>query len=308
MARTALTTSRTSSPSSTTRTRTPRRSGASAMRDVVWVGSPIGAGAAGGSCAGSSDGQRHREGRAPALAFAARVDRPPVQLHEMTRHGQAEPEPAVAAGVRRISLAEALEDVGEEVPAKCLRRCLRPPGGRRVGASRSTRTVMRPARGVNLIALETRFHTICRRRSGSPATSPRRGRARSGGGGSSRVAAGIKRLDGGGDDGRQLQGADVQAELRAHDPGEVEDVGDDLGLGGRVALDGLEPAGGGGLVEAAPSQQVHPAHDGGQGRPQLVGQRGEELVLDPAGRLRLLRARSASARSRSRSRSSAFAA
>ena len=45
---------------------------------------------------------------------------------------------------------------------------------------------------------------------------------------------------------------------------------------------------GGGLVEPAPAQQVGPAHDGGQGRAQLVGQRGQELVLDPAGRLRLL--------------------
>ena len=55
----------------------------------------------------------------------------------------------------------------------------------------------------------------------------------------------------------------------------------------RVALDGVEAAAGGGLVEPAPAQQVGPAHDGGERRAQLVGQRGEELVLDPARRLRL---------------------
>ena len=43
----------------------------------------------------------------------------------------------------------------------------------------------------------------------------------------------------------------------------------------------------GGLVEAAPAQQVRPAHDRGERRAQLVGEGGEELVLDAAGRLRL---------------------
>ena len=43
----------------------------------------------------------------------------------------------------------------------------------------------------------------------------------------------------------------------------------------------------GGLVEPPAAQQVGPPHDGGQRRAQLVGERGQELVLDAAGRLRL---------------------
>ena len=72
---------------------------------------------------------------------------------------------------------------------------------------------------------------------------------------------------------------DVEAHLAGGDAAHVEQVFDELRLHARVALDRLEP-----LLQirsslrAAP-QDLRPAEDRVERRPQLVRQRGEELVL-----------------------------
>ena len=78
------------------------------------------------------------------------------------------------------------------------------------------------------------------------------------------------------------------------DPGDVEQVLDELGLDLGVAVDGVEALLDVLVVELARAEQSRPADDGVERRPQLVRERGEELVLHPAGRLglgsRILRA------------------
>ena len=70
-------------------------------------------------------------------------------------------------------------------------------------------------------------------------------------------------------------------QLAGHDAGDVEDVLDELGLRARVAVDGVDGAGAGGFLELVALEQLRPAHDRVEGRPQLVGQGGQELVLEP---------------------------
>ena len=74
---------------------------------------------------------------------------------------------------------------------------------------------------------------------------------------------------------------DVQAQLAGDDAGDVEHVLDELGLRPGVAVDDGHRAGRGVGLQVALHQQRGPAHDGVQRRAQLVGQRGQELVLQP---------------------------
>ena len=86
-------------------------------------------------------------------------------------------------------------------------------------------------------------------------------------------------------DGRDVHGPQVELELAGDDPRHVEQLVDDLVLRGGVPDDGVDGAGR--LVgrELAALEQVGPADDGGQRRPQLVRQGGQELVLHPVGGL-----------------------
>ena len=81
---------------------------------------------------------------------------------------------------------------------------------------------------------------------------------------------------------------DFEAQLAADDPRDVEQVLDQLALSARVPLDGLERARGRRGVEARGTQGHRPAQHGVERRAQLVGERGEELVLHAVGRLGLL--------------------
>ena len=78
-------------------------------------------------------------------------------------------------------------------------------------------------------------------------------------------------------------GAKIDHQLAADDPRDVEDVLDQLRLQPRVPADHfdrlLRACGG----EGAALQHRHPAQDRVQRRPQLVRERGQELVLEPAG-------------------------
>ena len=65
--------------------------------------------------AGAASGSRIDERRAVALARALRLDAARVQLDEVADDGEAEAEAAVAPGDGRVGLAEAVEDVREEL-------------------------------------------------------------------------------------------------------------------------------------------------------------------------------------------------
>ena len=77
-------------------------------------------------------------------------------------------------------------------------------------------------------------------------------------------------------------------ELAGDDARDVEEIFDERGLGARVALDALvRPRGRGGVGGRDP-QDLNPAEDGVERRAQLVRERGQELVLEPAGGAQLL--------------------
>ena len=77
--------------------------------------------------------------------------------------------------------------------------------------------------------------------------------------------------------------AQLETQLAGHDARDVEDVGDQLFLDVRVALDGLERARHRGAVQLAHAQQPRPPEHGIERRAQLVGERGEEVLLRAVG-------------------------
>ena len=126
---------------------------------------------------------------------------------------------------------------------------------------------------------------ICCNRAGSPVT-----------GAGERVvhledpdAAGV----GGGHDGRQRRVddvgeahlLDVEPEGPRNDPGDVEQVLDELRLNLGVPVDRVQPLLDVVLVELARSEESGPSDDGVEGSSQLVREGRQELILHPAGRL-----------------------
>jgi hypothetical protein len=83
------------------------------------------------------------------------------------------------------------------------------------------------------------------------------------------------------DDVAQVHRADIQPQLAADDPRDIEDVFDQLRLRHRVVADdgnrSLDQVG----VALARGEQVRPAEDRVERGAQLVRQRREELVLHP---------------------------
>ena len=77
-----------------------------------------------------------------------------------------------------------------------------------------------------------------------------------------------------------LHGPQLDAQLPAHDARHVQQVLDELGLQPHVAVDHVQAARHAGGVEPARAQHGRPAHDRRERRPQLVGQGGQELVLE----------------------------
>ena len=164
-------------------------------------------------------------------------------------------------------------------PARCPRRAISTCAPRRRQAARCTR----PPSGVNLMAFESRFQTTCCRRSGSPETGPASGSSSVSSadapwpprpGATASRAASIDR--------GQVHRAHVEPQLAGDDARDVEDVLDELGLRARVALDGLDGARHGRRVELARSRSMWAQPDDRvERRAQLVGERGQELVLEP---------------------------
>ena len=150
----------------------------------------------------------------------------------------------------------------------------------------SRETSTSPPAGVNLMAFDSRLDTACCSRPGSPLTQigtlpgrPREGQALEG-----RVAR--RGIDGDLDHAPDVDELRVEHEPACGDARRVEQVFDDALQRACAALDDLErtlPLGG---IEPALPQEAEPHQDRSQGRAQLVGKQGQELVLEMARRLR----------------------
>ena len=90
-----------------------------------------------------------------------------MQLNQIVNDRQAEPEPSVD-GRRAVRLAEPIEHVRQECGIDADARVL--TSIRMRSLTCSTLTMMRPPLGVNLTALDNRFHKTCCRRVASART------------------------------------------------------------------------------------------------------------------------------------------
>ena len=103
--------------------------------------------------------------RAAILAGTVDGDAAAVQLDDLPREREAEPEPAVPAARRRIGLAEPVEDVGQKIRRDALAGVARRSARRRV-LLRVSRTSIRPPARVNFTAFDSTFQIACCSRSG----------------------------------------------------------------------------------------------------------------------------------------------
>jgi len=143
----------------------------------------------------------------------------------------------------------------------------------------ANRTSTRPSRGVNLIALATRFHTTCWSRSGSPemravfglSPTSRRMPFASAAGRTESIAASIHPL--------QRDRPDVQSKLARDRARDVEEIVDQPRLQPGTSLDRFQGALRCRSVELPFTEKVRPVEDRRERSAELVGQDGEELVL-----------------------------
>jgi len=108
------------------------------------------------------------EGGALAFAVARRADLAAVQLRELPHQRETDAEPTILAGRGGVSLAEALEHVGQEVRRNSLARVA--DADLQVLFRPQKRQLDPPTLGVNFAAFDSRFPTICCSRAGSPWT------------------------------------------------------------------------------------------------------------------------------------------
>ena len=237
------------------------------------------------------DGEQDGEAGAAADAAALRAHGASVELHEIVDEREAEPQAADGARHGGVGLAEAVEHEGQERGVDPQPRVLdhelhrggsaaepHPDRAFRIGELHRVRQQvpgdLLQAAGIAVdhrLAVEAHLEGDALAQSGRPDGLDRRFH-----------------------DGSELHPAGLDAELARDHPAHVEDVRDEAGLRLGVALDRVERALHHDGVQARRAQHVGPAHDRVEGRPQLVGERGQELVLDavrlPQGLLRGARA------------------
>ena len=146
---------------------------------------------------------------------------------------------------------------------------------------------MRPCRGENFTAFVSRFQNTCCSRSGSPRTGPAPASKSVRSSSSFSTAAG--RIDSTAVEtlATTSTGLHVEPHPAAEDPGQIEQVIDQVRLLLGVPDDRLQrSAHDGGIVLGSP-EHLRPAQDGVQGRPELVRQGSEEVVLGAVRRLGL---------------------
>ena len=213
-------------------------------------------------------------------------DRSPVQLHQMAHDGEAEAQASLPPRARGVGLAEAVEDVGEE---------------RRIDAGPA---VLHRDLDVGLDLLQAHVDAplgrgeLDRVREEVPHDLVEPAGVR-GEGARARVQhglhpdglgldRGLERVEHGLDHGRGIHRLHLEPHLAGDDPRDVEDVGDEPALEAGVAVDDLDPLLDLRRGERALAQEAGPAHDRGERGAQLVGERGQEVVLQPVRLPRLL--------------------
>ncbi len=199
----------------------------------------------------------------------------------MPHDGQPEPQPAVSAREAGIGLAEALEDMRQELGLDAaavvgdgeLCHVIDPPQ-----SNADLAAPMPELRGIRnqvpdhlLQAVGVAVHDS------APAGGVDCDDHLPGVRGWSECGDGIL------DHARQIDRPGLHTELSADDAGDVEDVLDQPGLGSRAALDGLEGHRLSVLIEPAKGQHAHPSERCRHRRAQLVGDSGQELVTSPRG-------------------------
>jgi hypothetical protein len=83
------------------------------------------------------------------------------------------------------------------------------------------------------------------------------------------------------DHGDEIHGQRIDAHRAADDPRDVEEVVDDPRQRLRIALDDMDCVERSRGIDLLAAEQVRPAEDRIEGRPQLMGHDGQELVLQP---------------------------
>ena len=207
-----------------------------------------------------------------------------VRVDQMLDDGEAEAEPAVGARRRPVGLPERLEDRSDEV-----RRYARSG----VGDGELDEIVRAAQRQVHGAAFRRELDGV-RQQIPDDLLEPR----------AVRVERADRRLrvdddldplgvghrlddvDRRADDVVHVDGRAREAELAGHDPRDVEQIVDQLGLPPRAVVDRVRRARALRVVECAAAQHVGPAEHGVERRPQLVRHDREELILQAIGPLR----------------------
>ena len=208
-----------------------------------------------------------------------------MQLDDVSHDGEAEPEPAVSAADRRLALSESVEDERKELAANALARVADRDPRHRVAALEPDIDAAARRRELDGVGEEVPDHLLQAAvigRHGSEGRIQTRLQPNAFG-----IGGRLHRFHRGHDDGDQIDGPDVQAELARDDAGHVEQVFDQLSQEAGVALDHLRPSAGAGGIERPRSEKAHPSQNGVERRAELVRKRREELVLGAVGRIEL---------------------
>ena len=229
--------------------------------------------------------QPYAERRALAFAPAGGHDGTAVHLDDVPHDREPQTEPAGLAGGPSLALPEALEDIRQEVRTDADTGIADDDFDVRVHPLQSH---------VDATALRRELHRIGQQVPHDLLQAI----GIAGHGTHTRIDDGLQahalrvrgRLDGSDGvvhDQRQFHGLHVQPDLPRDDPGDIEDVFDDLRQPRRVPFECFEAADRLLARENAAAQKPRVSDNRIERRPQLVREHGEKLVLDPVGILRL---------------------
>ena len=216
-----------------------------------------------------------------ALGAVRGGDAAAVELHEVPDDGQAQPQPPAPAGGGGLALAEALEDVGQELRLDPGPRVRHGQGDLGPGPHPAHGDLSSSGRELDGVRHEVPHDLL------EPVGVAHQGpRLRVHGRNQGHAFALRGRphgVEGRPDHGHELEGLELDAQAAGHDAGDVHQLGDQARLQLGVARDRVEGALHRGRIRLAfRAEDVGPAQDRGERRAQLVGHGGQELVLQPA--------------------------
>ena len=223
--------------------------------------------------------QRHRERGASAGAVTLGLHGAAVELDQVVHDRETEAESGLTPAAARIGLAEAVEDVGEQIGVDAETGVAHREACVVAHPLEAHRDVAPRRRELHGVADEIRHHLAEPKRIAAHCRGIRCDgelHALLGGGAGERLGGVL-------DNRAEGDRAEVEQELAGDGPREIEQVLDEPGLQSRVALDALEcPLG---LRRAHPTgaEQRDPAQHRRERGPELVREHGQELVLGAIG-------------------------